>query len=514
MKVKRRGLYFIAVLLMIVTAVCGAGCGTAKKGEQNVLPDGEYQVAVELLGGSGKAKIQSPAKLTMEEGTMTAEIVWNSSNYTYMKIGDVTYYPKETGENSTFLIPVPAFDEEIPFVAETIAMSTPHEIAYSLIVRKESSNAEVKEEQTDGKNAGGAFHVEGLNYTHSMKLEYARGFSVDYYEGGYALITISDNSHFLVVPQNQEVPKNVKITDDENRMWELVILKQPVNNVYLAATSAMNLFDAMNSISAIKLTSTDKDGWYIESAQNAVQQGDIRFVGKYSEPDYEMILAAGCELAIESNMISHAPQVKEKLEEIGVPVLVDMSSYEDHPLGRSEWIKLYGVLLGKEDEAEQLFAEQAAYLKTVESSEKTEKTAAFFYINSNGSVVTRKKGDYIAKMIELAGGTYLFGGDEEKDESSSTLTLEMETFYAVVKDADYIIYNSSIAGEVGSIEELVAKNPLLSDCKAVQNKNVWCTNKSLYQETLHLGVMIDNLHTIFADEENEVKNLDFLYKLQ
>ena len=514
MKVKRRGLYFIAVLLMIVTAVCGAGCGTAKKGEQNVLPDGEYQVAVELLGGSGKAKIQSPAKLTMENGTMTAEIVWNSSNYTYMKIGDVTYYPEETGENSTFLIPVPAFDEEIPFVAETIAMSTPHEIAYSLIVRKDGSDTEVKEEQTDGKNAGGAFHVEGLNYTHSMKLEYARGFSVDYYEGGYALITISDNSHFLVVPQNQEIPENVKITDDENRMRELVILKQPVNNVYLAATSAMNLFDAMDSISAIKLTSTDKDGWYIESAQNAVEQGDIRFVGKYSEPDYEMILAAGCELAIESNMISHAPQVKEKLEEIGVPVLVDMSSYEDHPLGRSEWIKLYGVLLGKEDEAEQLFAEQAAYLKTVESSEKTEKTAAFFYINSNGSVVTRKKGDYIAKMIELAGGTYLFGGDEEKDESSSTLTLDMETFYAVVKDADYIIYNSSIAGEVGSIEELVAKNPLLSDCKAVQNKNVWCTNKSLYQETLHLGVMIDNLHTIFADEENEVKNLDFLYKLQ
>lgn len=61
-------------------------------------------------------------------------------------------------------------------------------------------------------------------------------------------------------------------------------------------------------------------------------------------------------------MINHVPEVREKLEELGIPVLVDQSSYEPHPLGRTEWIKLYGALLGKEDEAERLFAEQAAYL--------------------------------------------------------------------------------------------------------------------------------------------------------
>lgn len=385
---------------------------------------------------------------------------------------------------------------------------------------KSSATFDVETEggQTEREGAGREFHVEGLNYTHSMKLEYAKEFSVDYYEGGFALITIPDNSHFLVVPENQEIPENVKITDGENQnqnqMQDIVILKQPVKNVYLATTTAMSLFDAMGSISAITLTSTDANGWYIESAKQAVEQGNIRYVGKYNEPDYEAILAAGCELAIESSMVSYEPEIKEKLEEIGVPVLLDMSNYEEHPLGRSEWIKLYGVLLGKEDLAEQLFAEQTAYLKTVENSEKTGKTAAFFYINSNGLVVTRKTSDYIAKMIELAGGTYLFGEDDSKNQGSSNLTLEMETFYAVVKDADYIIYNGSIAGEIGSIEELVAKNPLLSDCKAVQNKNVWCTNKSLYQETLHLGVMIDNLHTVFADGENEVTTLDFLYKLQ
>ncbi len=357
--------------------------------------------------------------------------------------------------------------------------------------------------------------TQGLKYSHSMELEYAKEFLVDYYEGGYALITISDGTHFLVVPKDMEVPRELIVPDKESgEEIPVTVLKQPISNIYLEATPAMNLFDALDGISAISMTGTKAEGWYIENAKKAVEDGRIVYVGKYDEPDYELIMTKNCELAVESAMISYAPEVKEKLEELGIPVLVDCSSQEEHPLGRGEWIKLYGVLLGKEEAADKLFEEQTAYLKTVESQEKCGKTAAFFYINSKGMAVTRKSGDYIAKMIELAGGTYLFGGDASQNEGSSTLTLEMETFYANIKDADFIIYNSSIAGEINSIEELVVKNPLLADCKAVQNQNVWCTNKNLYQETLHLGVMIDNLHTIFADEENTVTELDFLTKLQ
>ena len=93
--------------------------------------------------------------------------------------------------------------------------------------------------------------------------------------------------------------------------------------------------------------------------------GEILYAGKYNAPDFERILSSSCGLAVESTMINHVPEVREKLEELGVPVLVDQSSYEPHPLGRTEWIKLYGALLGKEDEAERLFAEQAAYLDAV-----------------------------------------------------------------------------------------------------------------------------------------------------
>ena len=96
------------------------------------LSDGEYTVDVTLSGGSGRASVQSPAKLTVSGGAASAEIVWSSSNYDYMRIGEEKFLPVNTEGNSTFVIPVSCFDREITVYADTIAMSEPHEIEYRL----------------------------------------------------------------------------------------------------------------------------------------------------------------------------------------------------------------------------------------------------------------------------------------------------------------------------------------------------------------------------------------------
>ena len=96
----------------------------------------------------------------------------------------------------------------------------------------------------------------------------------------------------------------------------------------------MNLFCALDGLDHISLSGTDADGWYIEEAKKALEDGSISFAGKYSAPDYELILSKNCGLAVESTMIYHMPEVKEKLEQFGIPVLVEHSSYEPHPLGR------------------------------------------------------------------------------------------------------------------------------------------------------------------------------------
>ncbi len=223
-----------------------------------------------------------------------------------------------------------------------------------------------------------------------------------------------------------------------------------------------------------------------------MESGSMVYGGKYSAPDYELLLGKGVHLAIESTMINHTPDVREKLIELGIPVFTEMSSYESEPLGRTEWVKCYGALLDMEDEAQALFDEQIEQVKSIESVD-TGKTVAFFYINSNGAAIVRKPGDYVTKMIDQAGGDYIFSELDEANDSMSSVTLEMERFYAIAKDADIIIYNSSIDS---SVDALLRKNALLNDFAAVKNGEVWTTDQNMYQQMMQTGRIIADFNTI------------------
>lgn len=348
--------------------------------------------------------------------------------------------------------------------------------------------------------------IPGLTFDHSMELSYAEEFCVDYYKDGYVLITIDQEGQYLVVPEGKEAPENL----DSN----ITVLKQPIQKIYMVATSAMDLFRAIDGISNIRLSGTKEDGWYIQEARDAMEANEMIYAGKYNAPDYELILSEGCDLAIESTMIHHNPEVQEKLEQFGIPVIVERSSYESHPLGRTEWMKLYAVLLGKEDMAEAVFKEQSDKLDKVLTEENTGKTVAFFYINSTGAVNIRKNNDYVSRMIELAGGRYLPEDTGDNDNALSTMNMQMEEFYAKAKDADYIIYNSTIDGELSTIDELLSKSKLLGDFKAVKEGNVWCTGKNLFQETTGLGTMIEDIHTMLTTDDEALEELTYMHRLK
>ena len=370
--------------------------------------------------------------------------------------------------------------------------------------QNEKQTEAAQEEEIEDREI--AQELAGMKYDHSLELQYADQFAVDYYEGGYALITIAGGERFLLVPEDKEAPEGLDA--------DISVIQKPVQNIYLVATSAMDLFCALDGLDSISLSGTNADGWYIDKAKKAMEDGDIALAGKYSAPDYELILSKNCDLAIESTMIYHQPEVQEKLEKFGIPVLVEHSSYESHPLGRTEWIKLYGVLLGKEDQAQKIFQEQVDKLKSVEDSENTGKTVAFFYINSMGAANVRKSNDYVSKMIELAGGEYIFHDPAEDDNALSTMNMQMEEFYAKAKDADYIIYNSTIDGELDSIDELLAKSSLLADFKAVKDGNVWCTGQNLFQETMGLATMIEDIHTMLTSDDPKLDSLTYMKKLK
>ena len=346
--------------------------------------------------------------------------------------------------------------------------------------------------------------IDGLTYESAMDLEYAEGFQVYYYKDGYKMIDIKDDAKFLVVPENQDVPDGAE--------EDYVILQQPLDHIYLAATSAMALFNAIDSLDNITMTGTQASGWYIENAVKAMDDGKIKFAGKYSEPDYEMLVDEDCDLAIESTMILHTPKVQEMIESLDIPVMIDRSSYESHPLGRTEWIKAYAAMLNKEDVADTFFEKQTKVIENLKDFKNTGKTVAYFFVNADGTVVVRSSKDYIPKMIDIAGGKYIFSDLKNTESKSASVELSMEEFYSKAEEADYLIYNATIDSPINSIAELTAKNELFKDFKAVKNGNVWCTGKSLYQATDIVGNLITDIHLMLTDGDE--KDMTFLYRVK
>ena len=345
-----------------------------------------------------------------------------------------------------------------------------------------------------------------LVFSHVYPLDHATQFTADCYEGGYTLLTLADSdAKFLVVPEGADEPEDLP--------EGVTVLRQPVQNIYLVSTSAMDLFLHLDALDSIALSGTRAEGWYLDEAKQAMQAGRIAYAGKYSAPDYERILTANCGLAVENTMIYHTPEVKEQLERFGIPVLVERSSYESSPLARMEWIKLYGILLGKEALAEEVFARQAQRIAPLLEQPSTGKRCAFFSITSSGLATVRKSGDYVAQMIGMAGGEYVFADLADSGNSLSTMNIPLEDLYAGVKDADVLIYNGTIEGTISTKEELLARCALLAECKAVQSGDIWCTTPSFFQQSMALADFMLDLHAVFTGATADPDTLHFLTRI-
>ena len=343
-----------------------------------------------------------------------------------------------------------------------------------------------------GQHKTAPANTASLVFDHSYPLDYATQFSADCYEGGYVMIDIPDAGRFLVVPEGA--------AEVDDLPEDVVLLRQPLDHIYLVSTSVMDLFLHLDALDCITLSGTQAAGWHLDEARAAMEAGRIAYAGKYSAPDYEQILASNCGLAIENTMILHTPEVKEQLERFGIPVVVERSSYESSPLARMEWIKFWGILLGRETLAEQVFQKQVERIQPLLEQAPTGKTCAFFSITANNLANVRKGGDYVAQMIGMAGADYVFSDLTDSGNNLSTMNLPLEDFYAGAKDADVLIYNSTIEGMVATIDALVAKCALLADFRAVQNGNVWCTTQSFFQQSMELADFVIELHRVLTED--------------
>ena len=520
---------FRRIFPVLLTAVIlfTSGCGSSRESsspepssrESSLPADGTYvPSSFTSEGGTGKVKITCP-QVTVKGGEAEAELCFSSPHYEWLKVEGTRYEPvnsaEEKRETSLFRVPV-RLEEKMEISGLTTAMSEPHEITYTIrISLKEeeagaaaSENTPAKGVDTEAAAEAGPPALEGLTFVSAMDLKYARTFGIYTYQAEddsvCRLIDVYGSGRYLLLQDGAPVPAGLP--------EDITVLRLPLQNIYVAATSSMALFDAAGAIGQVRFTGTDSSGWYIDAPKKALESKSMLYAGKYSAPDYELLTASGCDLAVESMMILHAPEVKEKLEELGIPVFIDASSKERHPLGRTEWIRLYGVLTGHEEEAEAFFEGQAGEFSASDSYEKTGKTVAFFSITSTGNVIVRASDDYIPAMIELAGGTYVFKDLLSRNGNSASVRLSMEEFYNTARDADFLVYNATIEQPWTSTAQLCGQYSLFKDFAAVRDGHVWQVKRSLYQSPDIAARMITDLHRMLTGEDAE--GMTFLEKLE
>lgn len=344
----------------------------------------------------------------------------------------------------------------------------------------------------------------GFEPTASLELAYAQSFTVDYYEGGFALICVITGERFLVIPAGKDVPSELAP--------DIQPIQLPLQNIYLVSTSMISLVDAVGALDAVGMTSVTAEASPNERLTQLINDGTVVYGGRYSAPDYELITASGCTFALENTKLNHVPEVRDKLTELGVTVFCEQSSSEQEALGRLEWIKLIGVLFERENEAQRHFDALAERITTIAAQAPTNKTITFFYVNEDGAIATRRATDYFAQMVELAGGTYKSfepdGSDAASGEtdgsgntSSVQLVVNLEEFYVRAQEADVMVYNTTVDESVTSMSDLVAKNALLADLKAVQAGAVWACDHEMYQQIASMDAIIGDIRSALLDED-------------
>ncbi len=496
---------FLALLLILFS-----------KGSDAGNPSGVYEDPFfSFSGGSGRIEIDCE-NVTLSEGKAIARVSFSSPNYIYVKVDGVKYEGEHQDGRSSFDIPI-TLDSDMKIIGCTTAMSTPHEIEYEIFVsldrekdtKGEATEAAPKSEETPSDRADTDVppEIPGLSIKDKLPLKYAECFDIYYYEkreepgSEYKVICVADGNDYLILPEGktapEKLPGNIQVISSGEK-------------VYLAATAVMSLFNALDSLDHISYSGTEEQGWYIEEAKEAMKDGRITYAGKYSAPDYEMLLTGKVDLAIESTMILRSPEVKETLIKLGIPVFIDYSAYEKKGFGRTEWIKAYAAILGKEAEAERFFDEELSKYENSLSYENTGKKVAFIYMNSEGLAVVRKNDDYIVDLIRVGGGVYAFDDMEDNVGDSQTTAISVESLYEYANDADFIIYNNTIDPSVQSVSDLKAKSVLFGDFKAVKEGNVYMTDSRMYQSTDRISRFAIDINKMLIGGNGEY---EFLSKL-
>lgn len=383
---------------------------TARVNSTTGLKDGVYTPdSFSWSGGTGKVSITC-SKVTVTGGQAYATITFSSPHYQYVKANGNVYYPSaKTGSSTSFVIPV-ELNKNNSVVGMTTAMSTAHEIKYTIFVyiaeaakANASARANGKEVTVIGANGSDssktatankkmdevAPEIIGLEYQSETKAEYAKYFKIYHYDQGITLLEIDMNKKtgrkaagkkwkeaseisglnpaeqeqaalylnkvikYLIVPENAEIPAGLD--------KEVIVVRQPADHVYAGSNKTISLMEELGQLDKVTTVGVKKNKCKNETIKEKMAEKEVIYAGTSGKLNYKKLVKNKCNLALLSSSVlpekrsskkaakkkmTAYRKMTEKMTLLQIPVIVDRSKDEKGKDAQKEWEKVYQVILG------------------------------------------------------------------------------------------------------------------------------------------------------------------------
>ena len=383
---------------------------TARVNSTTGLKDGVYTPdSFSWSGGTGKVNITC-SKVTVTGGQAYATITFSSPHYQYVKANGNVYYPSaKTGSSTSFVIPV-ELNKNNSVVGMTTAMSTAHEIKYTIFVyiaeaakANASARANGKEVTVIGANGSDssktatankkmdevAPEIIGLEYQSETKAEYAKYFKIYHYDQGITLLEIDMNKKtgrkaagkkwkeaseisglnpaeqeqaalylnnvvkYLIVPENAEIPAGLD--------KEVIVVRQPADHVYAGSNKTISLMEELGQLDKVTTVGVKKNKCKNETIKEKMAEKEVIYAGTSGKLNYKKLVKNKCNLALLSSSVlpekrsskkaakkkmTAYRKMTEKMTLLQIPVIVDRAKDEKGKDAQKEWEKVYKVILG------------------------------------------------------------------------------------------------------------------------------------------------------------------------
>lgn len=383
---------------------------TARVNSTTGLKDGVYTPdSFSWSGGTGKVSITC-SKVTVTGGQAYATITFSSPHYQYVKANGNVYYPSaKTGSSTSFVIPV-ELNKNNSVVGMTTAMSTAHEIKYTIFVyiaeaakANASARANGKEVTVIGANGSDssktatankkmdevAPEIIGLEYQSETKVEYAKYFKIYHYDQGITLLEIDMNKKtgrkaagkkwkeaseisglnpaeqeqaalylnkvikYLIVPENVEIPAGLD--------KEVIVVRQPADHVYAGSNKTISLMEELGQLDKVTTVGVKKNKCKNETIKEKMAEKEVIYAGTSGKLNYKKLVKNKCNLALLSSSVlpekrsskkaakkkmTAYRKMTEKMTLLQIPVIVDRAKDEKGKDAQKEWEKVYQVILG------------------------------------------------------------------------------------------------------------------------------------------------------------------------